>query len=82
MAEFATTRMYADDSNMTYTGTCGISTLQKEMNRDIQRLKDWLIANKLMLVGSRQKVATIADNLKLSINGILLATRSERQGET
>ena len=48
VAEFATTRMYADDSNMTYTA-CGISTLQKEMNRDIQRLKDWLFANKLTL---------------------------------
>ena len=78
--DFATTRMYADDSNLTYTA-CGIPTLQYEMKRDIERLKDWLTANKLtlnilksevMLVGSRQRIATITENINLSINGISL----------
>ena len=51
------------------------------MNIDLQFLQNWLIANRLtlnvlktefMLVGSRQKVATLTQGHDLSINGISL----------
>ena len=65
--DIATTRMYADDTNLTFTA-CNIPELQEQMSVDIQCLKNWLIANKLtlnvikteyMLVGSRQRIATM-----------------------
>ena len=40
--------MSADDSNIRFT-TRNIFKLQYEINRDIKRLQDWLIANKLTL---------------------------------
>lgn len=52
---------------MTLTA-CSIPELQHDMNIDLQFLQNWLIANRLilnvlktefMLVGSRQKVATL-----------------------
>ena len=46
--DFATTRMYADDTNLTFTA-CNIPELQEQMSVDIQCLKNWLIANKLTL---------------------------------
>ena len=72
--------MYADDTNMTFTA-CSIPELQHDMNIDLQFLQNWLIANRLtlnvlktefMLVGSRQRVAILTQELDLSINGILL----------
>ena len=74
--------MYADDTgaNMTFTA-CSIPELQHDMNIDLQFLQNWLIANRLtlnvlktefMLVGSRQRVATLTQELDLSINGISL----------
>ena len=71
--------MYADDTNMTFTA-CSIPELQ----HDTQFLQNWLTANRLtlnvlktkfMLVGSRQRVATLTQELDLSINGISLLKR-------
>ena len=51
------------------------------MNADIEKLKQWPCANKLtlnilkteyMLIGSRQRIATVTESLGLSINGISL----------
>ena len=51
------------------------------MSVDIQCLKNWLIANKLtlnviktefMLVGSRQRIATMTENMNTVLNGISL----------
>ena len=79
-ADYATVRMYADDTNMTFTA-CSMPELQHDMNIDLQFLQNWLIANRLtlnvlktefMLVGSRQRVATLTQDLDLSINGISL----------
>ena len=62
IADYAIVRMYADDTNMTFTA-CSIPELQHDMNIDLQFLQNWLIANRLtlnvlktefMLVGSRQ----------------------------
>ena len=81
--DFATTRMYADDTNLTFTA-CSIPELQEQMSVDIQCLKNWLIAtqcNKLtfniiktefMLVGSRQRVAMMTVNMCGFINIISL----------
>ena len=78
IADFATVRMYADDTNMTFTA-CSIPELQHDI--DLQFLQNWLIANRLtlnvlktefMLVGSRQRVATPTQELDLSLNGISL----------
>ena len=80
ITDFATTRMYADDTNMTFTA-CSVEGLRHEMNADIEKLKQWLCANKLtlnilkteyMLIGSRQRTATVTESLDLSINGISL----------
>ena len=78
--DFATTRMYADDTNLTFTA-CSIAELQEQMSVVIQCPKNWLIANKLtlhtiktefMLVGSRQKIASMSVNMHAFINGISL----------
>ena len=37
--DFATTRMYADDTNLTFTA-CSIPELQEQMSVDIQCLKN------------------------------------------
>ena len=80
ITDFATTRMYADDTNMTFTA-CSVEGLRHEMNADIEKLIQWLCANKLtlnilkteyMLIGSRQRIATVTESLDLSINGISL----------
>ena len=80
IADYATVRMYADDTNMTFTA-CSIPELQHDMNMDLQFLQNWLIANRLtlnvlktefMLIGSRQRMATLTQELDLSINGISL----------
>ena len=61
IADCATVRMYADDTNMIFT-VCSIFELQHDMNMDLQFLQNWLIANRLtlnvlktefMLIGSR-----------------------------
>ena len=76
--DFATTRMYADDTNLTFAA-CSIPELQEQISVDFQCLKNWLIANKLtlniiktdlMLVGSRQRIATMTVNLHA--NGVSL----------
>ena len=78
--DFATTRIYADDTNLTFTA-CNIPELQEQMSVDIQCLKNWLIANKLtlnviktefMLVGSRQRIATMTENINTFLNRISL----------
>jgi len=80
IADYATTRMYADDTNMTFTAN-NILELQHDINVDFQYLQNWLIANRLtlnvlkteyMLVGSRQRKATLTQGLNLSMNGISL----------
>ena len=54
------------------------------MNMDLQFHQNWLIANRqtlnvlkteFMLVGSRQRLATLTQELDLSINGISLKRR-------
>ena len=65
--DYATTRMYADDANLTFTAY-SIPELQHDMNVDFRYLQIWLLAERLtlnvlkteyMLVGSRQGIATL-----------------------
>ena len=51
------------------------------MERDLRKLDLWLIANKLtlnalkteyMIIGTRQKIASLIDDVALSIGGISL----------
>ena len=62
ITDYATTRMYSDDTNLTFTA-CSMTELQHDMNVDLLYLQNWLIANRFtlnllkteyMLVGSRQ----------------------------
>ena len=48
IADYATVRMYADVTNMTFTA-CSIPELQHDMNMDLQFLQNWLIANRVTL---------------------------------
>ena len=78
--DFATARMYAEDTNMTLTA-CSVEGLRHEMNADIEKLKQRLCTNKLtlnilkteyMLIGSRQRIVTVTESLDPSIQGISL----------
>ena len=69
-------RMYADDTHLTYAGDC-VDNLQLYLNRDLDNVHNWLGANKLtlnmnktefMLIGSRQRLSTLADSPIITIN--------------
>ena len=58
-----------------------LSILQTEMSNDLNRIFNWLSSNKLtlnilktdfMVIGSRQRIATLAGNISLSVNGLTL----------
>ena len=58
-----------------------LSILQTEMSNDLNRIFDWLNSNKLtldilktdfMVIGSRQRIATLHGNISLSVNGLTL----------
>lgn len=81
----SSTRMYADDTNLTVSGS-NIPEIKLMLEKDIQCVVEWLCANKLtlnviktefMLIGSRQRIATLTDNLDLSVNGITLKQTDE-----
>lgn len=68
-------RLYADDTNLTAASNC-IADLQNQLNSDISNVASWLQTNKLtlntlkseyMLIGSRQRIATLEDDLELSV---------------
>ncbi|CAB4035694.1 Hypothetical predicted protein, partial [Paramuricea clavata] len=72
--------MYADDTNLTYSGS-DTNTIQFHLNEDLENINEWLISNKLtlnmtkteyMLIGSRQRLSTLSDNPSFEINGIPL----------
>lgn len=68
-----TSRLFADDTNLTSSGS-SIDEVQSAMNADLERLKNWLLANKLslnivktefLLIGSKPSLG-----LKISINSL------------
>ena len=73
-------RSFADDTNLTFFAV-DLSILQPEMSNDLNRIFNWLSSNKLtlnilktyfMVIGSRQRIATLAGNISLSVNGLTL----------
>ena len=73
-------RMYADDTHITYAGA-DLNSIQSNLNHDLSNLNQCLTSNKLtlnatktefMLIGSRQRLSTLPDTLKLSINNELI----------
>ena len=68
-------RSFADDTNLTFSAV-DLSILQTEMSNDLNRIFNWLSSNKLtlnflktdfMVTGSRQRIATLAANISLSV---------------
>lgn len=69
-------RMYADDTHLTFASNC-VDTINEVLNRDLAKVNEWLIANKLtlnasktefMLIGSRQRLCTFDKSPSLSID--------------
>jgi hypothetical protein len=66
--------LFADDTNLTVSGN-SITDLETAVNSDLEKLRKWLIANKLslnvaktefMLIGSKQIIKSIS-NLQLNV---------------
>ena len=83
--KYSSTRMYADDTNLTASGSC-IPEIKSVLDKDIKRVVDLLCANKLtlnvikteyLLIGSWQRIASLTNNLNLLINGITLKQAQE-----
>ena len=77
--------MYADDANLAASG-CNIPEIKSMLENDIHCVVEWLCTNKLtlnvvksefMVIGSRQRLASLSENLDLSINGITLKQAHE-----
>ena len=73
-------RSFADDTNLTFSAV-DLSILRTEMSNDLNRIFNWLSSNKLtsnilktdfMVIGSRQRIASVAGNISLSVNGLTL----------
>ena len=68
--------MYADDTNFTVCGG-SIINLEKALNKELENIHKWLLANKLtlnvekkeyMINGSRQKLLKIANDLQMKVS--------------
>ena len=71
-------RMYADDTSLTYAGS-DPTLIQSHLNTDLKNISHWLTKNKLtlnmtktefVLIGSRQKLNTLAATPVLEINNL------------
>ena len=75
-----TARLYADDTSLNTSGS-HIKVIEPLMNADLKHVSSWLIANKLtlnviktvyMVVGSKQRLATLKGEINLQINSTSL----------
>ena len=84
--------MYADDTHLTYAGNC-VDNLQLYLNQDSEIVLKWLRADKLtlnriktefMLIGSRQRLSTLAASPTITIydNQITQVTTAKSLGMT
>ena len=84
--------MYADDTHLTYAGDC-VDNLQLYLNQGLENVLNWLRANKLtlnriktefMLIGSRQRLSTLAVSPTITIydNQISQVTTAKSLGVT
>ena len=69
--------MYADDTHLTFAGN-NVENIELNLNEDLERVNQWLIANKLtlntsktefILIGSRQRLNTFHSSPVLVIDG-------------
>ena len=74
--DVATTTMYADDTTLTFSAS-NTASLKEQINNELKRLNQWLIANKLtlnvskieiMVITTRQKRTYINDTLNIKID--------------
>ena len=72
---YGETRLFADDTNLTFSG-CSLPSRQDKMTKDLKGIASWLPINKLtlnvlktdfMVIGSRQRVASLQGELNLSL---------------
>ena len=75
---FSVPRMYADDTHITFAGS-DLNLIQSSLYHDLENLNKWLVSNRLTLntskteftlIGSRQRLNTLSDTLKLSIDNV------------
>ena len=73
-------RSFADDTNLMFSA-CNLSVLRTEMSKDLHKMFTWLCSNKLtlnilktefMVIGSRQRIATLEGDIAQLVNGITL----------
>ena len=78
--ETCTARFYADDTRLTISGA-QFHDIEGLMNTDLRHVLTWLTVKKLslnilksefMIIGSRQKIASLDGTIDLSVNGISL----------
>ena len=69
--------MFADDTSISYASDSA-NELQNVINTELKGLSDWLTTNKLslnivktefMVVGSRQRIKTLNNEIDIEING-------------
>ena len=88
--EHSQPRMYADDTHLTFASN-NVTDLNTYLNHDLANVNKWLIVNKLtlnqsktefMLIGSRQRLATLQSAPYLTIDGapIKLVTHTKSLG--
>ena len=70
--------MYADDTHINYAGS-DLHLIQSSLSHELEKLSKWLVSNRLtlnttktefMFIGSRQRLNTLSDTLKLSIDNV------------
>ena len=75
--DYGVARLFADDTNLTFSG-CSFPALQNKMSKDLKGIASWLSANRLtlnvlktdfMVIGSRQRVASLEEDIALSLLG-------------
>ena len=89
--KYSTPRMYADDTNISTTGN-NFTEIITSANKDLESIREWLIANKLslnvakseyMIIGSNYHVSKIAwdPQIKLGNNTLNKVKSTKSLGE-
>ena len=75
---FSVLRVYADDTHITYAGS-DLHLIQSSLSHNLEKLSKWLVSNRLtlnatktefILLHSKQRLSTLSDTLKLSIDNV------------
>ena len=77
---YATTRMLADDTNITVSARCILDIQNDTANRDLENMKEWILANKLptkiqhMLIGCDYKLVNLIFHLNWVTSILTMST--------